>query len=209
MRRYKTDNVRKHGAIDLETLQKYINFHFSVSLDLFGSERSTNAANYFTQGLKGRYQESRIKDDHQLQESLYPVLENRSGKIIEVQVPALLTINEKLRDDYVIDCQRGVDRWNKLIADAGIEFKIELPHKAFNRSIGSFSSSSVSPDGVIISEESWKERADKWLPTASDHEFVQSLMTQVTDTGEYAGWIAPPRLGINKQGLDYPYVVMQ
>src|SRR3546814_12183222 len=31
MRDFKTDDVRKHGAIDLPTLQKYLNFHFSVS----------------------------------------------------------------------------------------------------------------------------------------------------------------------------------
>ena len=31
-----TDGVRQYGGIDLETIQKYLNFHFSVSTDLFG-----------------------------------------------------------------------------------------------------------------------------------------------------------------------------
>ena len=49
-------------------IQKYLNFHFSVSLDLFGCETSTNAANYYTAGLKGRWKETRRKDDHVLTE---------------------------------------------------------------------------------------------------------------------------------------------
>ena len=64
MKEHKTDDVRSLGAIDLPTIQKYLNFHFSVSLDLFGQEASTNAANYYTMGVKGRYLETRIEDDH-------------------------------------------------------------------------------------------------------------------------------------------------
>src|SRR6478752_4163001 len=41
MREHKTDDVRRYGGVDLPTIQKYINFHCSVSLDLFGSEVST------------------------------------------------------------------------------------------------------------------------------------------------------------------------
>ena len=58
--------VRKLGVIDLPTMQKKANLHFTLSLDLFGSEVSTNAANYYNSGLKGRFQETRIEDDHQL-----------------------------------------------------------------------------------------------------------------------------------------------
>ena len=54
------------GAIPLPVIQKYLNFHYSVSLDLFGGETSTNVANYYTAGLKGRWLEDRRKDDHQL-----------------------------------------------------------------------------------------------------------------------------------------------
>ena len=53
--------VRKLGVIDLPTMQKKANLHFSLSLDLFGSEVSTNAANYYTSGVKGRFQETRIR----------------------------------------------------------------------------------------------------------------------------------------------------
>ena len=147
----KTDDVRKYGIIDLPTLQKYVNFHFSVSLDLFGSEQSTNAANYFTQGLKGRYQEARIKDDHKLESDSYAITEIENGNFKTSEVSALSAINERLRDDYIADCQRGVDRWNKVIKDAGISFQITLPHKAFNRQIGNFSEEKVSPSGSVLS----------------------------------------------------------
>ena len=53
MKEHDTDDVGPHGGISLKVLQKYLNFHYSVSLDLFGGETSTNVANYFTAGIKG------------------------------------------------------------------------------------------------------------------------------------------------------------
>lgn len=206
MRDQRTDDVRGYGAIDLPTLQKYVNFHFSVSEDLFGAEQSTNAANYFTQGLKGRYQESRLKDDHQLRDDPYRVLQLRDGSLGMTEVPALVAINERLRDDYIVDCQRGVDRWNKVIRDHGIDFEIRLPHRAFHRKIGQFANLPVSPDGRLLDAAEWTRREHEWLPCQADHEYVQSLMEQVTEPGRYARWIAPPRIGINNQPIDFPYV---
>ena len=58
MNEYKTYDVREYGGIDLPTLQKYLNFHFSVSTDLFGQEISTNAATYYNTSLKGRLNEA-------------------------------------------------------------------------------------------------------------------------------------------------------
>ena len=66
MREHDTDDVAGLGAIPLPVIQKYLNFHYSVSLDLFGGETSTNVANYYTAGLKGRWLEDRRKDDHKL-----------------------------------------------------------------------------------------------------------------------------------------------
>src|SRR5215207_252358 len=37
MREHDTSDVTPHGGIPLDIIQKYINFHFSVSVDLFGS----------------------------------------------------------------------------------------------------------------------------------------------------------------------------
>jgi benzoyl-CoA 2,3-dioxygenase component B len=206
MREHRTDDPRRFGAIDLPTLQKYVNFHFSVSADLFGAEQSTNAANYFTQGIKGRYQESRLGDDHELKDAPYTLLQWRDGAVTETTVPALSAINERLRDDYVADCQRGVDRWNKIIGDHGIDFTIRLPHRAFHRRIGQFAGVSVTPEGTPVDADAWARRREEWLPSAADQEYVASLMEPVTEPGRFARWIAPPRIGINNQPIEFPYV---
>ncbi|MGR8946478.1 MAG: benzoyl-CoA 2,3-epoxidase subunit BoxB [Gammaproteobacteria bacterium] len=206
MRENKTEDVRKFGGIDLVTLQKYINFHFSVSEDLFGSEKSTNAANYYTFGLKGRYQESRLNDDHKLTDEPYEVIRHKDGSFIKTEESAISVVNERLRDDYIDDCQRGVDRWNKLVADTGIDFRFTLPHRAFHRQIGEYGDLNVTPEGKIISDNEWQQRRDEWLPSDADHEYVQSLMVPVTEPGKYAPWIAAPRIGINNQSIDAEYV---
>src|SRR5690349_21190841 len=55
-------DARKHGGIDLVTIQKWINFWFSTSVELFGGEISSNAADYFAAGLKGRYREDKYQE---------------------------------------------------------------------------------------------------------------------------------------------------
>ena len=107
--------MRKLGVIDLPTLQKKMNLHFSLTLDLFGNEISTNAANAFNSGIKGRYREDKLTDDHRLLNDTYPVLRRVDGAIAEEQVPALSALNMRLRDDYVVDAAGGVSRWNKVI----------------------------------------------------------------------------------------------
>jgi benzoyl-CoA 2,3-dioxygenase component B len=207
MNEHKTEDVRKYGGIDLPTLQKYVNFHFSVSEDLFGSEISTNAANYYTMGLKGRFEETKIKDDHILKDDTYQVVEVAGDAFRTTDEPALNAINERLRDDYITDCQRGVDRWNRTIKRAGIDFELKLPHRAFHRAIGQFSEVCVSPEGRIITQAEWDEKHHDWLPTDEDRAYVRSLMTEaVTEPGKFANWIAPPARGINNQPLDFEYV---
>src|SRR6202035_2394164 len=103
------------GVIDLPTIQKKLNLHYSLSLDLFGSEVSTNAANAFNARLKGRFQATKIEDEQRLENSTYRVLKLVDGAIKRVDEPALTAVNMRLRDDYTADCQRGLDRWNKII----------------------------------------------------------------------------------------------
>jgi benzoyl-CoA 2,3-dioxygenase component B len=206
MRQHRTDDVRTFGGIDLATLQKYINFHYSVSLDLFGSEISTNAANYYTMGLKGRFEETKRDDDHRLQEATYPVTLLDGDRIVSREMPALTALNERLRDDYIADCQRGVDRWNAVIKKAGIDVELRLPHRGFHRAIGSFGEARVSPDGRLVSAAEWDARRTDWLPTEKDAAYVAGLMRPVTGSGEFAGWIAPPARGINGKPLDFEYV---
>ena len=125
--------VREGGAVDLDTMQRYINLHFTVSVDLFGQEISTNAATYFSSGLKGRYLESRLDDDHRLTDSLWPVHLVQDGRIVLEDWPALTAVNERLRDDYVKDSQRGIDRWNGVLESHGVDFRFTLPHRFFWR----------------------------------------------------------------------------
>jgi benzoyl-CoA 2,3-dioxygenase component B len=206
MREHGPDAVRTHGGIDLATLQKYLNFHCSVSLDLFGSEISTNAANFYTMSLKGRFEETKRDDDHRLKDALLPVPAVAGDRLVTRQEPALVTLNERLREDYLADCQRGVNRWNEVIRKHGIDFELRLPHRGFHRAVGVFSEVRISPDGRIVSEAEWDARKHEWLPTAEDRAYVTSLMTPVVEPGLFAGWIAPPARGINGQPVDFRYV---
>ena len=201
--------VRKLGVIDLPTLQKKMHFHFSVTLDLFGSEVSTNAAAAFEAGIKGRFQETRLEDDHQLRGAAYPVTKLVDGDFVIVEEPALNALNARLRDDYVLDAQVGVDRWNKIIAEAGIEFELKLPHIAFNRAVGEFSGFNVSPDGSVMDDAAWEQAAPGYLPGEDDLAFISALMVPVTEPGEYAGWIAAPQRGIDKRPGDFEYVKLR
>ena len=198
--------VREGGAVDLETMQKYINLHFSVSVDLFGQEISTNAATYFNSSLKGRYLEARLDDDHRLTDALWPVHLVQDGRIILEDRPALNAVNERLRDDYIKDSQRGLARWNQVLESHGVEYRFTIPHRFFNRNIGTSAGISVDPQGDVITESEWQSQQGRWLPTAEDQAFVGSLMNRVTEPEKIAGWIAPPVRGINGQPWDYEYV---
>ncbi|HEX5317652.1 MAG TPA: benzoyl-CoA 2,3-epoxidase subunit BoxB, partial [Stellaceae bacterium] len=199
--------VRGLGVIDLPTMQKRANFHFSATLDLFGNELSTNAANAFQAGLKGRYLEDQIDDDHTLAGATYPVLRLRDGAVLREEVPALSALNMRLRDDYVADAESGVERWwNRIVARHGIDYRLKLPHVAFNRRIGEFAAIHADPDGNILAPDEWQRRREGFLPSASDNEFVASLMHPVTEPGRFAPWIAPPRTGIDGKPGDFEYV---
>ncbi|MGI8927802.1 MAG: benzoyl-CoA 2,3-epoxidase subunit BoxB [Tepidiformaceae bacterium] len=200
------ERVRALGVIDLPTLQKKMNLHFTLSLDLFGSEVSTNAANFFAAGLKGRYQETKIADDHRLTAATYPVLRLVDGAIVLITGPALTALNMRLRDDYVEDCRRGVERWNKIIEDAGFELRLHLPHVAFHRQIGEFRNVKVSPAGEILDEETWTKKRGEWLPTEADAGFIAGLMQPETRPGHYGRWIAAPRAGIDNRPGNFEYV---
>ena len=198
--------VRALGVIDLPTMQKKMNLHYSLSLDLFGSEVSTNAANFYNSGLKGRFQETKIEDDHRLTNDIYQVLKFVDGEIKLVDEPALTALNMRLRDDYTADCARGVERWNKIIEKAGVNFRLELPHTAFHRDIGEFKDINATPKGVIVSDADWAKVKGDYLPSADDGDFISSLMQPVSEPGKFANWIAAPKVGIDNKPGDFEYV---
>jgi len=188
-------------------IQKYMNFHYSVSLDLFGSETSTNVANYFTAGLKGRWSEERRRDDHRLTgDSILVDAVTDNGEIGQTEVAALVGLNTDLRREYISDCQNGVNRWNKILESAGMPQRLKLPHIAFNRKVGAFAGIEATPDGEQIPAQEWEQRKSAWLPTDVDKTHVRSLMRPVHERGKIAAWIAPPRQGINGRPFDYEYV---
>lgn len=209
MNELKTDDVAKiraAGAIDLPLLQRYLNFHYSVTIDLFGADQSSNAATFYSAGIKGRYEEGKRTDDHVLANESYKLLVVEGGAIVPKEVPLLNALNEVLRDDFIKDSVSGIGRWNRVIEKANLPTRLEVPHKAFNRQIGTFAGIKVAPDGRVVSEVEWAANADKWMPTAEDRAYVASLMGRVVEPGKFASWIAPPSIGINKQPVEFEYV---
>ncbi|TKG71857.1 benzoyl-CoA 2,3-epoxidase subunit BoxB [Prauserella endophytica] len=209
IREHDTLDIASHGGIPLDIVQKYINFHYSVSLDLFGSETSTNAANYYTSGLKGRWLENRRKDDHKLTDDSALLEKPRDdGTWTQEELQAILLLNLDLRTEYISDCRSGLKRWNKILADNDIDYRLYLPHPGFNRQVGINAGYHVTPDGTIVDEQTWQASKSKWLPTSEDLTFVRSLMKPVYERGKIASWVAPPTNGINGKPFDYEYVYL-
>src|SRR3954453_14260805 len=199
------DRLLAAGVIPLEIIQKYLNFQFSVSMDLFGSEQSTNAGNYYSSGLKGRWMETRRKDDHELLDSTRDMNYVEDGEIRTRTVPMLSALNLDLRDEYVADCARGIKRWNQALEEAGVAERLLLPHEGFNRRVGVYAGSHVSPTGEVLDDDAWAARIGGWLPSEDDRRAVAALMVPEYEYGKFAGWIAPPKTGINDQPVDFDY----
>ncbi|MDP9084874.1 MAG: benzoyl-CoA 2,3-epoxidase subunit BoxB [Pseudomonadota bacterium] len=209
MNELKTDDTQKlraAGVIDLPTIQRYLNFHYSVTIDLFGADQSSNAATFYSSGLKGRYEEGKRPDDHILKGQTYRVLEVQGDRLVEKDAPLLNALNEVLRDDYIKDSVAGIQRWNRVIEKAGIRQRLTVPHKAFHRQIGALAGVRVSPDGRVVSQEEWLAKQNEWLASPEDRAFVASLMGRVIEPGKFANWIAPPAVSINRQPMDFEYV---
>jgi benzoyl-CoA 2,3-dioxygenase component B len=206
MKEHDTEDVYPHGGIPLDIMQRYLNFHFAVSMDLFGSELSTNAANYFTAGLKGRWQETRRRDDHRLVDAVTDRTRARNGRLVTEQAPALNALNLDLRNEYVADCEHGVRRWNRALQQAGLPHRLRLPHEGFNRQVGGYAGAFITPDGRVVDEQAWNRDRNAWLPTQQDRLKVAELMRPVYQPGRFAGWISPPPTGINDRPLDFEYV---
>ncbi|MFO0762249.1 MAG: benzoyl-CoA 2,3-epoxidase subunit BoxB [Byssovorax sp.] len=208
-------DVRAEGGIDLATIQKYINFWYSVSLDLFGGEISSNAATFFASSLKGRAKEETYPD-HKALDAAYsmdvPVASPGGGPSTfkHEDVPLRNAMNEVLRDEYVEDAQRGVDKWNRAIEEAGFSTKLRLPSRRFHRAAGIYAGLCFDVDGNPLSKEEFERRKGEWLPNEADELYLQSLMkTPIYEPGKMAHWIAPPARGIRGLPADFEYVKRQ
>jgi benzoyl-CoA 2,3-dioxygenase component B len=210
MRENESEDVKPYGAIPIDIVQKYMNYWYSVSLDLFGSENSSNAANYFSHGLKGRFNEANRKlyPDPSARDGAYhyEIYEAENGHVVQKEIPMRRAMNAILRDAYIQDCQRAVARWNKIRAEEGCAHTVKLPSVRFHRVVGSFAQARFDPDGNQVTDEQWARRKDEWLPTAADRAYVKSTMFLVTERGKFANWIAPPARGIHGRPIEFEYV---
>jgi len=195
--------VRSRGAVDLATIQRYMNFWFTSSLDLFGSEVSSNAASSFASGIKGRPDETQY-EDHVCSDAVLALKTPRGEESVSLRN----AMNEVMRQSYIRDCEIGLKRWNMQIQRAGHDFRLSLPSPHFRRSIGAWANVPTDPQGTPISREEYERRLPEWLPSEADRQFVHGLMQRVTEPGKMAGWIAPPDRGVNNLGLDYQYVTL-
>ncbi|MCH2100446.1 MAG: benzoyl-CoA 2,3-epoxidase subunit BoxB [Planctomycetes bacterium] len=206
MKEHPDADPREYGSIPFDMLQRYINFWVSSSTDLYGSEVSSNAANYYAAGLKGRAYEEKKYEDHQALEGSYEIEKIEGDKLVKEEVPLRNAMNELLRTDYLEDNQKGVDYWNRVVSKQGLDYRFSLPHRRFNRSIGMYTGLYFDVDGTPVTQEYFEQRASDWLPTEEDRAYVQSLMVPCHEPGKWAGWIAPPPKGINSQAHDFDYV---
>jgi benzoyl-CoA 2,3-dioxygenase component B len=206
MKQDPNEDARKQGGIDLDTLQRYVNFWYSTSLDLFGGEISSNAADYFASGLKGRAHEAKKFEDHVAMDGTYRIELLGENGLDAREVPLRNAMNEVLRDAYIDDNQRGVDRWNGFIREAGVDYEIKLPSRRFNRKMGIHSGHWFDPAGNPVSQQDWEARQGEWLPSAADKEWIKQLMQPVLEPGKMAHWIAAPARGINGQPIEFEYI---
>src|SRR5919205_2202549 len=147
---------RKEGAIPIDVVQRYLNQWFSVSLDLFGGEVSSNAADFFASGLKGRFREDSLPEHRALSDA-YRLEVPENGKLVEQEVPLRNAMNEVLRDEYVKDCQRAVDRWNKTLLRSGVSgLSLRLPSRRFHRGVGPYATATFDPEGRLMSDAEYE-----------------------------------------------------
>lgn len=199
-------DARAQGGIDLPTIQRWINFWFSSAVELFGGEISSNAADYFATGLKGRFREHSKYEDHRALSDAYDMLVPDGDTLSSQAVPMRNAMNEVLRDEYIADCERSVRKWNHTIKKQGLDVELKLPTRRFNRKMGIYANLPFDPEGRLLSPELFEKHKSQWLPTESDRAYVASLMKPVYEPGRVANWIAPPRQGVNGQPLDFEYV---
>ncbi len=202
----KAGDVHQLGGIPLDIIQKHVNFWFSYSLDLFGGEISSNSADFFAAGLKGRYKEQEQYDDHIAADQTFTMTVVEDGRLNSREVALRNALNEVLRGEYVKDCEKGLARWNKTLADVGISDRIRLPNTRFHRHVGEYAGHNFDIEGKPITSEEFEQRKVQWLPTLEDREYVRSLMHPVVEPGKIANWISPPAAGVKGKPFEFEYV---
>ncbi|HKI99772.1 MAG TPA: benzoyl-CoA 2,3-epoxidase subunit BoxB [bacterium] len=200
---------RSVGAIPLEVIQKYFNEWASACYDLFGGEDSSNAATYFANGLKGRFDEINDKryPDHNGLDAAYGAKVWENGRWSDKEIPLRRAMNALLLDDYVADCNRALTRWNGILEEHGLSERLTLPSTRFNRSVGLYADQHYDPEGNPVDEAAYNKGLARWMPSQDDYDYVLQCMVPVYEPGKVAGWVAPPTRGFGSHGLDFEYVL--
>ena len=129
-------DARAQGGIPVAMIQKWINYWFCYSIDLFGSEISSNAAEFFAAGLKGRWGEAKDYEEHSALHQSYRLPVVKEGAMTEQDVPLRNAMNEVLRQSYIKDAERVVKRWNQALEEEGTSSRVVLPSSRFFRRQG-------------------------------------------------------------------------
>ncbi|HGG56220.1 MAG TPA: benzoyl-CoA 2,3-epoxidase subunit BoxB [Nannocystis exedens] len=198
-------DVRNQGGIDFDLIQRTINYWFTYSLDLFGGEISSNAADFFAAGLKGRYREDRL-DEHRGLGQEYRLQVVEGGRLTERDVPLRNAMNEVLRDSYIKDCGRALRKWNRTLEAVGSSHRLTLPSRRFHRHQGIYTDHHFNPAGELISADEWEKNKHRWVLTPADNDYLLSIMKPIYEPGKFANWISPPNRGIDGQPLEFEYV---
>ena len=156
----------------------------SVTRDLFGSEISSNAAESFSSGLKGRFNEAQLKDDHQLQDATYRVTRVVDGRLVDEdgasaarhQLPAAGRLHRRLPGRH-----RPLEQGDR-------EGRHRLPPHAAAQGLltaasAEFAGHRISPSGMLLSHAEWAAQQDRWLPGEADLAFIGSLMKALRRAG--------------------------
>lgn len=197
---------KKVGGIPLDMIQRSINYWFSYSLDLFGGEISSNAANFFGEGLKGRFKEKNRYEDHIMKEGVKIIPNVKGNQIHDEEIPYRNAVNEVLRDEYIGDCERALRKWNRTLEKTGIDTRLTLPNRRFQRHQGIYADFDFNPEGDLITKEELEANTSTWLLNDEDNQYLSTIMAQVVEPGKMANWVAPPARGINSQPIDFEYV---
>ncbi|HET6374316.1 MAG TPA: benzoyl-CoA 2,3-epoxidase subunit BoxB [Candidatus Polarisedimenticolia bacterium] len=197
----------KVGAIPLPIVQRYINEWATASYDLFGSEDSSNAAEAFASGLKGRYREADgIYKDPRALDQIYETEVAEGGRLVQMQIPLRRAMNALLLDSYNADLVRIVARWNRTLEGHGVDARLTLPSLRFNRQIGIHADLPFDYEGRIVTPAEAQRLKTEHVPSQADYDYVRSCMIKVHDRGRFANWIAPPHQGINNMPVEFEYV---
>ena len=149
---------------------------------------------------------------HRVEEVVLPLAEE--GEVRRrvthegAQDPAHLGAHDAVEDDPDLeDAQRGVVRWNKILEEHGLNERLAMPSKRFNRHVGVYADHRFDPQGNPVDDAAWEARRTGWLPTQADTDYVRESMIPVYEPGKVAGWLAPPTRGFGRKPLDFEYVL--